>query len=55
MAEPERYGPNGMALFLSIPLNREIVPQIINASNAEKNIDNNTFTGPSHIPVIPMS
>lgn len=55
MAEPDRYGPNGMALFLSNPLNRERIPQIINASNADINTDNSTLTGPNHIPVIAMS
>ena len=55
MADPARYGPNGMALFLSNPLNREITPQIINASNADTNTDNSTFTGPNHIPVIAIS
>ena len=55
MAEPDRYGPNGIALFLSNPLKIELPPQIINASNAEKNTDNKTFNGPNHIPVIEIS
>mgnify|MGYP006144215683 CR=1 FL=1 len=55
MAEPDRYGPNGIALLRSNPLNNEIIPHIINARTADKNIDKSTFTGPNHIPVIVIS
>ncbi len=55
MADPARNGPNGIDLFLSNPLIRDKITQIIKAINADIKTDINTSTGPSHIPVIPMS